>query len=139
MGRSVELLRNLAGLRNLGERLLADPASKEPSGQCAYRCQNGGDDSGNVKDPWQRRIIELSDVRSVGEINEILYREEIMAGASAVDIGLWKQLFCRCVTDEIAELERRGYIRLQPRRLQPRRLQPRRLKPSESTEEGVDG
>ena len=30
-----------------------------------------------LEDPWERRIVELSDGRSVGEIQEILYIDEL--------------------------------------------------------------
>lgn len=65
-----------------------------------------------VQDPWERRIIELGEGRSIGEITEILYREEIRSGASAVDIGLWKSVFAEGVVNDIVGLVSRGSLRL---------------------------
>jgi len=67
-----------------------------------------------VQDPWERSIIELADGRSIGEITEILYREEIRSGAWALDIGLWRHLFDHCVVNTIRKLESQGYICVMP-------------------------
>lgn len=84
------------------------PASNGITRRLVYRTV----EASAVQDSWERRIIELGEGRSVGEITEILYREEIRRGAWAVDIGLWKNLFDRDVVDTIAELVSRGNIRL---------------------------
>ena len=60
------------------------------------------------KDNWDRRILELSSGRTISEIKEVMYREEILAGASVADIGLWKSVFCQNVADTIHELPARG-------------------------------
>ena len=65
-----------------------------------------------VQDPWERRIIELGEGRSIGEITEILYREEIRSGAWAADIGLWKSVFAECVVNDIVGLVSLRHIRL---------------------------
>ena len=64
--------------------------------------------------PWERRIVELSDGRSVCEIQEILYIDELKAGAGAADIGIWRTLFDRGVSTTIGELATRGLLRLSP-------------------------
>lgn len=61
---------------------------------------------------WERRIVDLADGRSVGEIIAIIYGEELKAGAWMVDIGIWSDLFARSVITVINELADRGYIQL---------------------------
>ena len=101
-------------VRNLARMLAPDPVNAETSRRLVYRVPNAEVEDGKIKDAWEKRIIDLSDGRSVGEINEILYREEMLAGASVVDIGLWKGLFFQSVVGKIGELASRGYIRLVP-------------------------
>ena len=48
--------------------------------------------------------MELADGKSIEQIIEILYREEIRMGAWVVDIGVWKNLFDQCVVKTICEL-----------------------------------
>ena len=100
------------GLINLVNRITA---SGRPQG-------NGGDSlvyrasQGHVDDPWEQRIMELGVGRSVAEIREILYAEEVRAGGSVVDIGIWKGLFQDRVNASIAGLSRRGLIDLRSQR-----------------------
>jgi len=61
---------------------------------------------------WERRIIELGDRRPLSEIIEILYIDELKAGAWAADIGLWKHLFDRTVVETVATLASKGYLSL---------------------------
>ena len=63
-----------------------------------------------LEDRWARRIMELGDGRSVMEIIETIYGEELRAGAWMADIGLWSHLCARSVAKVIHELEDRGYI-----------------------------
>ena len=65
-----------------------------------------------VKDPWLRRIIELADGKSVEEISEALYSEELRAGAWDADIGFWRTAFCREVAKTIGKLASQGYVRI---------------------------
>jgi hypothetical protein len=59
---------------------------------------------------WAKTIIELGDGRSVREIIETIYRDELSAGAWMADIGLWSDLYAREVTEAIHDLAIRGYI-----------------------------
>ena len=95
----VQLQRRL--LRMLG----LVPVSDEITRQVVYRVTEASE----VKD-WERRIIELGDGKSIGQIMGILYEEELESGAWMVDIGLWKNLFEQSVVKEIGELADRGYI-----------------------------
>ena len=84
--------------------------------QCVERVQACQELEPCLEDPWERRIVDLSDGRSVGEIQEILYTEELIAGAGAADIGMWRELFDRGVSTTIGELVSRGLLRLSPAR-----------------------
>ena len=77
------------------------------------RLSTMGPDTGGEHYSWESRIVELSDGRSVGELKETLYREQLMAGASLVDIGVWRGLFDRSVDGAIGELAKKKYIRLE--------------------------
>lgn len=85
-------------------------ASDETSGQLVY----GTGGHGGLTDRWERRIVELSDGKPIARIVETLYREELSAGAWAVDIGLWKGLFDQNVLEAIRRLASKGYIYLEP-------------------------
>lgn len=100
----MQLMRTLARMFHLA------PASNEITRQLVYRTIVAS----AVQDPWERRIIELGEGRSIGEITEILYWEEIRRGGWAVDIGMWKHLFDQCVVNTIRGLASRGYICLMP-------------------------
>ena len=102
-------------LRNVIRNLAPDPFGEEVGELLVYRVPELNTASGGTSDTWERRIFELSDGRSIGEIGEILYREEIMAGASMADIGLWKGLFYRNLANTVGELASRGYLRLSSR------------------------
>jgi len=85
-----------------------DPVSQKPSQQHVFRLVEAGE----VKDRWLRRIIELADGKSVAEIAEALYLEELRAGAWDADIGFWKGTFRREVTKAIGNLASQGYVRV---------------------------
>jgi hypothetical protein len=97
-------------MRTLAKMFRHVPASDAITRQLVYRTIPAN----AVQDPWERRIIELGEGRSIGEITEILYWEEVRRGAWAVDIGLWKHLFDQCVVNTIRELASRGHICLMP-------------------------
>ena len=69
-------------------------------------------DASEVDDGWERRIIELGDGKSIREIIEILYREEIQMGAYQVDIGLWRGIFDQSVVKTISNLTNGRHIYL---------------------------
>ena len=87
-----------------------DPVGGEVPQQVAYpvKLSNG------VKGTWERRIIDLADGKSINEILEAMFSEELMAGAWMVDIGIWRNLFDQSVVKTIGELADLGYIRLEP-------------------------
>lgn len=100
----MQLMRTLARMFRLA------PANNGITRQLVYRTVAAS----ATQDPWERRIVELAEGRSIGEIIEILYREEIRSGAWAVDIGLWKHLFDQSVVNTMRELASRGHICLIP-------------------------
>ena len=103
-------------MRKLVNLIVPKPESAETRRQLVYRAAPARAEDCNCigNGSWEKRIIELSDGKSVGEISDALFRQEIMAGASAADIGLWKHLFYRSVVNTIVELADEGYIQLKP-------------------------
>ena len=89
---------------------IPNPEARKFTRQLVYRVTEAGE----VKGDWERRIIELGDGKSIGEIIEILYREETRRGAWVDDIGLWRNLFDQCVVKTIRELIDMGHIYLKP-------------------------
>ncbi len=87
-------------VRTLARKFVADPKSHAITRQLVYRVT----ELSRPKGCWERRIIELGDGKSIGEIIEILYREETQKGAWIVDIALWKGVFDRSVIKTISEL-----------------------------------
>jgi len=85
-----------------------EPVSQKPSQQRVFRLVEARE----VKDRWLRRIIELADGKSVAEIAEALYLEELRAGAWDADIGFWRTAFCRDVAKAIGKLASQGYVRM---------------------------
>jgi hypothetical protein len=83
-----------------------EPAGQKPSQKSVCRVA----ESREVKDTWPRRVIELADGKSVEEIAEALYLEELRAGAWQADIGLWKSAFYREVAQTIGTLAGQGYV-----------------------------
>lgn len=61
-------------------------------------------------DSWEKGILERGDGRPVAEVIDMLYKDEIAAGAWAVDIGLWKGLFDESVLKTIGRLVDSGDI-----------------------------
>lgn len=99
-GKPVEMIRNLARM------LVLKPAGSEDASWLVYRVTQADE----VRDSWKRRLIELADGRSISEIQETLYRQEIIGGASEVDIGMWKNLFDQSVLKTIDELANCGHV-----------------------------
>ena len=93
-------------LRKLARKFLAETVVSETAQQLVFRLADPSD----LQDTWRRRIIELSDGKSISEITEILYREELKMGAWVVDIGLWKHLFDQGVITTLIELAQSGYV-----------------------------
>ena len=60
--------------------------------------------------PWEKRILDLADGNSPGQVAEVLYRDELAKGADLADIGIWKNLFDRSVADDIGRLVSQGYL-----------------------------
>ena len=54
--------------------------------------------------------MELGDGRSVGEIIQVLYQEQLSRGARLVDLGIWKGLFETSVINTIGDLADRGVV-----------------------------
>ena len=81
-------------------------ASPDIAGQQVYQVKGATE----VDDYWERRIVQMGDGRSVAAIIEILYHEELRAGAWQADIGLWKSLFDRSVEDTIRALAFKGRV-----------------------------
>ena len=94
----------------LARKFVADPQSHEITKKLVYRMTEASGPKGG----WERRIIELGDGKSIGEIIEVLYREEIQKGAWMVDIALWKSVFDRSVIKTIRELVDGRQICLSP-------------------------
>ena len=66
-------------MRQIGNlvRLVAPrQVSDESTQQRAYRVPDLNLEAGKIADTWEKRIIQLGDGRSVGEIAEIMYRQE---------------------------------------------------------------
>ena len=104
--------RLLKTIGSLARLLFPDPEADKDKGQLVYRVAQFPGEVIRGSDRWEKRIIELGDGRSVGEIKGVLYRDELIAGASAVDIGMWKRGFDRSVDRVIAELVARGILHL---------------------------
>ena len=110
----------LRWVERLARIVIPDPVSDEGSHQLVHRVvdppvsplSKGG--IRVVEDPLQRRIIALADGRSMSEIIDILYGEEVCAGAWAADIGIWKGRFRDDATKVIGEIVRLGYISVVP-------------------------
>ncbi len=98
-------------MRTLSRMFGFEPGSDEIGSLLMYRTIAG---AGSVQDPLDRRIIELGEGRSIGEIIEILYREETRSGGSAVYLRPWKGLYGQCLVNTIGQLRRLGYVRLIP-------------------------
>ncbi len=67
-------------------------------------------EAGGQKDYHKRRILKLSDGRSIEELVEALYREEIADGGWVVCIGLFETQYKREMLDEVNQLIREGHL-----------------------------
>ena len=64
------------------------------------------------EDELGARIVELGNGRSVAEIVEILYHDELRSGAWIADIGIWSHLFARTIIKLINQLADEGHLLL---------------------------
>ena len=69
-------------------------------------------ESTDLHDGWAKRVIELADGRTVGEIATTIYGDELRCGAWIADIGLWRHLYYRSVIAAVEEMAERGHIAL---------------------------
>ena len=95
-------------IRFLAQIITPNPVIDESTHQLVYRVV----EASRIEGAYEKRIVELADGRSIGQIVEALYREEVNAGAWEADIGLWKGLFSKCLIEVIGNLTQRGYISL---------------------------
>ena len=106
---AVERLQTLKLFDHLARLLAGGPAGEAPDDRLVYQERETPEDP---DDSWQRRVLEVCDGRSVGEIKSMLYEEELSAGASVVDIGLWRGLFDRSIQEALLRLIYSGHVRL---------------------------
>ena len=94
------------GIRNLARWLVRGPGvvGTNPTLVRSVKEVNG------ASDPWERRILDLADGNSPGQVADILYRDELAKGAHLADIGIWKNLFDRSVAEEIGRLVSQEYL-----------------------------
>lgn len=86
------------------------PVGGEATQQIVYRVKGANE----VKDIREKRIIDLANGKSIDEILDTMFSQEVRAGAWVVDIGIWRNLFVQSVVKTIGELADLGYIRLEP-------------------------
>ena len=79
---------------------------RDIGGHRAYRVRSRLE----LGDPWENRIVALSDGRPVSGIVDELFRQEALAGAWVVDIALWRGIFEQSVTRSVDALAGKGYI-----------------------------
>jgi len=96
----VQAIKNLARWLCLGPEVVGSNPTlvrcvKEVNGACG---------------PWEKRILDLADGKSPGQVAEILYRDQLAKGAHLADIGIWKNLFDRSVAENIGQLVSEGYL-----------------------------
>ena len=98
----------LALIRAMAKALAYHDPDSETTRQLVY----ASSDIQGIDDELARRVIELGNGRSVGDVIAIIYSEEIRAGAWAVDIGIWSDIFAQSVLGIINDLADTGYILL---------------------------
>jgi len=85
----------------------------EATQQVVYRVKGANEVKDiEVKDIWEKRIIDLVNGKTIDEILDAMFSQEVRAGAWMVDIGIWRNLFEQDVVKTIGELADRGYISL---------------------------
>ena len=97
-------------IRKLARKFDGNPQNGKISNQFVYKVT----DVGTITGALEQRIVKLANGNTVGEIIEILYREEILLGAWIVDIAMWKGVYVQSVISTIRELANMGYIYLKP-------------------------
>ena len=93
----------------LGRVFGAGPEGPSYTRQYVFRVREASE----AENSMMSRIIELADGKSMGEISEVLYSEEVRAGDWVADIGFWRNLFYRDVIETIGELVRLSYLRVE--------------------------
>ena len=93
---------------SITRRLFAEPTGEKAACQLVFKVKRDGE----AEDRWVGRIIQLADGKSIKEIAETVYLEELRAGGQEADIGLWKTPYCREVTRTIGRLADQGYLRV---------------------------
>ena len=73
-----------------------------------------------VREAFLRKVLDLADGRSIEEIAERLYLDELQAGAWVADIGLWKNRYIQDIARSINGLESQGRVRFEPHRPESR-------------------
>ena len=63
-----------------------------------------------IKDPWIKRIVELANGATVGDVTRTLYLGGIKSGASGAHIGMWRKEFDQSVFKAMSELVKQGYL-----------------------------
>ena len=114
MWKSLKALEPPPGIRTNLQRLLvswtrgsrAGLPSRDIGDHRAYRVRTAV----GLDDPWESRIVALSDGRPVADIVGELFREEALAGAWVVDIALWRGIFEQSVKRTVDGLASKGYI-----------------------------
>jgi len=76
--------------------------------QALYRVKGANE----AKDIWEKRILDLADGKSIDEILDAMFGQEVRAGAWVLDIGIWRNVFDLSVVKTIGELADQGYIHL---------------------------
>ena len=86
-------------LRAVRRYLVREPVTSEPGRWVVWQ-----NDNTVVAGAWEKRILDLADGRTVGEIARLLCNEEMRGGAAEVYIGLWKRDFESCVASTVLKL-----------------------------------
>jgi len=68
---------------------------------------------------YKRRILELSDGRSINQLVEALYREEVTDGGWIVCIGLFEAQYKREMSEEVNQLIKDGFLYCDYRQARP--------------------
>jgi len=103
--RGLKLLRLTGALMAMFTR---NSVGGEATQQVVYRVKGANE----FKDRWKRRIIDLADGKSIEEILDAMFTQEVRAGAWLVDIGIWRNFYDQDVIKTIGELADQGYLRL---------------------------
>ena len=92
--------------RVVGQREAARPAGRQRVCR-SVRCTEG-------LDPSARRIVAAADGRSVDEVIDSLFVQELAMGGWVADLGLYRRLYETGLLADIKWLAAKGYLRLVP-------------------------